>query len=107
MGLDSIERSILSSFLFANDLGDDLRDVYPLDLRAFTSPMRKRIAERINEVTDGSYGYLSYKIEESIKGTAHEMEWIEILAQTPLTLRMSKRYHDDILRKSIVKGKLL
>jgi len=105
MDVVDIERAILSTFLFANDLDDDLSKVYELDISFFTSPFRKRVAEKINEVQDGAYGFLSYKIEESIEGTQFEMEWLNILAQNSLGLGYSKRYYDAQLDKKI-KGDL-
>jgi len=99
----NIERAILSTFLFINDTNDILEDVYKLDLRAFSTPFNKRVAEKLNLVRNGHYGFLSYQLEESVRGTAFEFDWIEILAQTPLTLKYSKRYYDDLLKKQLMK----
>ena len=91
-----IENSILATFLYANDMGDNIEDAYKLDTAIFTSPYRQRIAEKINDVQDGAYGFLSYEIEESTQGTVYEQDFINILAQTPLGIKYSKKYHDKL-----------
>jgi len=93
----NIENAILSTFLFANDLGEDLNEVYPLDTSIFTSPFRKRVAEKINAVKDDAYGFESYQIEESVKETQFQQDFIDILAQNSLGLGFSKKYHDKLV----------
>ena len=97
MDMINVERAILSTFLFCNDLGDDLNKVYKLDLSVFSTEFNKRVAKRINEVADGAYGYLSHTLEESIRGTVYENDWILILSQNSLGLGYSKKYHDSML----------
>lgn len=101
-----VENAILATFLDANDLGDDLSHVYPLDISIFTSAFRKRVAVKINGVTDESYGFESYNIEESVKGTRFEHDFMEILAQTSLGLQFSKKYHDKLVEDDRV-GELI
>ena len=98
MDLINIERAILSTFLLSNDLGDDLKNIYKLDLRAFSTPLMKRIADKVNSEAEGNYGYLCYIIEESIKGSAYEEEFLFIIGQGSLTLKYSKRYYDHLLK---------
>lgn len=98
-----IEHMILSTFLFLNDLaldGEIKEYLFKLDSIVFTSPFRKRIAEKINNVEDEAYSFLSYQIEESVTGTSYEMEWISILAKNSLHLSIVKKYHDDIVEKT-------
>ena len=104
MDVINIERAILATFLYSNDLGDNLENVYKLDLRAFSTEFNKRVAEMINNEKNGNYGFLSYTLEEKVEGTKYEQDWIEILAQSSLGLKLSKRYHDTLLKKNILKG---
>ena len=91
------ENAILSSFLFANDVGDNLDDVFKLNTSIFKTEFRKRVAEQINNVEEGAYGFLSYELEEKIQGTAYEKDFIDIIGQTSLTLRFAKKYHDKLV----------
>ena len=95
-----IENAILSAFFFANDVADDLSDIYTLDSSAFTSTYRKRIVDRLNAVKDDAYGYESYLIEEKSQGTVFEHDYLDIISQKPMTLKMSKKYHDKIVEES-------
>lgn len=95
-----IENAILCTFLLSNDMGEDLTNVYKLNTSIFTSPYRKRIAERINETEDHAYGYLSFLIENDTQGTIYEQDFINILSQTPLGLGFSKKYHDKLIENS-------
>ena len=104
MDVVDIERAILSTFLFANELEENLEDVYKLDLRAFSTKFNKRVAEVINNEKNGNYGFLSWELEEKVKDTLHEDDWLSILAQTSLGLKYSKKYHDKLLKKNILKG---
>lgn len=97
---EDIENMILSSFLFLNDLAqrDELEyDMFVLSEFAFTSPFRSKVAAKINAVEDEAYSYLSYELENSIQGTSYEQEWINILSQNSLSLKIVKRYHDKLV----------
>jgi len=99
----NIENMILSTFLFLNDLAQDgeiERDLFKLDDSIFSTPFRKKIAMRINEVEDEAYSFLSYEIEESVMGTSFEMEWVSVLSQNSLPLKVVKKYHDDLVEKT-------
>ena len=89
------ENAILSTFLFANEMSNDLSWIFKLDTSIFSSPFRKRVAEKMNAVDDEAYGFTSYEIEESVSGTQFEQDFIEILAQTPLS--NAKKYHDKMV----------
>ena len=102
MNVADIENAILSTFLYADCL-EDQGEVYKLDLRAFTSSFRSRVAERINSEGRGTYGFLSWNLEESIKGTVYESQWLDIISKTSLTLNYSKRYHDALLKTQILR----
>lgn len=93
----NIENAILSSFFFANDLGDDLSHIYKLDESIFTSSFRKRVAVRLNAVKDGFYGFESHLIQDSVEGTKFEEDFLDILAQTTMPLSVSKKYHDKLV----------
>ena len=101
MGLEhnreNIECAILATFLYANEMSENISWTYPLDLSVFTSPLRVRVAERVNNVSDGCYGFLSYELEDKIAGTIHESDWLDILAQTPLS--NSRVYHDSLVKQ--------
>ena len=99
-----IEDAILSTFLFSNDFGLNMDEVFKLDVKAFTSPYSQRVAERINSVSDGCYGYLMTQIEEKTVGTVHEAELIDIMAQTPLVFSIAKRYHNDLVKQNRLRG---
>ncbi len=102
----NIERAILATFLYANDLEDNLDEIYFLDTRAFSTPFNQRVAQKINEVKDSGYGFLSYQIEDSIEGTQYEQEFLYILEQTSLGLKFSKSYYQALLKKAVIKGAL-
>ncbi len=109
MTVEDRENAILSSFLYADDMGEDKTDTFLLSEDAFTSAFRKRIAIKINATTatDKAYSLLSYDIESSVEGSVFEHNWIQILAQTPLPFSLAKRYHDDVreaLNNRIAKG---
>ncbi len=91
----NIENAILSTFLFANEMSNDLSWIFKLDTSIFSNPFRKRVAEKINAVEDDAYGFLSYELEESVSGTQFEQDFIDILAQTPLS--NTKKYHDKLV----------
>jgi hypothetical protein len=93
----NIENAILATFLFANDTGDDMENVFTLDTSIFKSAFRKRVAEQINEVKDNAYGFLSYTIEEKVNGTTYEQDFIDMIGQASMTLLIAKKYHDKLV----------
>ncbi|WP_148224948.1 hypothetical protein [Nitratifractor salsuginis] len=88
----------MSSFLFAGEDGE--RYAYELEPSMFSTPFRRRVAERINEETAGDRAYqvLSTILEESVDGTKYEHDMIEILGASPFDLKSSKRIYDEIVR---------
>ncbi len=96
-----IQHSILSSFLFANDLLENTDKAFIMDTEVFTTPLTKRIAEVINDETksDKMYGFQSISIEDDIKGTQHEHEWLQIISQTPMSLSVASRLHEKLVKK--------
>ncbi|MDM5264701.1 hypothetical protein PF327_10890 [Sulfurovum sp. XTW-4] len=93
----NIERALLGSFLWSNDLGMDTKDAFILDTSLFTSDDRKLIASKINETTDTEdrfYSLLNMEIEQT---SSHE--WMEIAALTPFIFSLSKRYHEYLIEK--------
>ncbi len=93
----NIENSILSTFLFANDMGENLDNVFKLDISIFKSKYRQRVAEQINNVTDGFYDTLRIEMAEKSKTTKYEQEFIDLIAQIPITLPVAHRYYKKIV----------
>ena len=94
------ENAVLASFLYADDLGIEKTDTFPLAEDAFTTDFRRRVATKINAATttDKYYSLLSYEIESAVTNTIYEDHFINILAQTPLPFSLAARYHSDIVR---------
>ena len=102
MRREDIENAILSTFLGINEVNENLEDVYKLDLSVFTSPFRKRVAEKINNIQDDAYGFLSYEIEEACEGTVSAFDYSEMNGQNYLGLKYSKKYHDKLIADSLM-----
>jgi len=88
----NIQRAILATFLWSNDIGTDTKDSFFLNHHLFTGD-RFLIASKINEQTAGDkfYGLLNLELENT-----SQVEWMAISEQTPLTFDVSKRYHDNM-----------
>ena len=86
----NIQRAILASFLWSNDMGMDTKDAFILNPHLFTEDCYL-IATKINEVTqtqDRFYGLLNMELE-----TTSQNEWLEIAQQTPLPFSLAKKYY--------------
>ena len=96
-----IEQSILATFLFANDMGDDLSKTFILDKDMFTTSLTKRLVEVINDetVSDKMYGFQCASIDDDIKGTQFEHEWLQILSQTSISLLVAQRLYAKLVKK--------
>ena len=92
------ENSLLSSFLWADDIGSNKDNAFKLNSNIFTSEFRRAVANKINDETDNEkmYGFLSVTLGDHTSGTKFEQDWIDIIAQTPLILCQAKRMHDDL-----------
>ncbi len=89
----NIQRAVLSSFLWSNDVGIDTEDAFILNPHVFTGD-RILIASKINEVTeteDKFYSLLNMELEN----TSRE-EWMEITQQTPLVFSFAKRCYEKL-----------
>jgi len=89
----NIQRAILASFLWANDMGTDTAYAFPLNQHLFTGD-RYLIASKVNEITeteDKFYGILNLEIEN----TSHQ-EWLELSKTTPIPFTLAKKYHDNL-----------
>jgi len=89
----NIQRSILATFLWSNDIGIDTKDAFMLNTSLFTGN-RYLIAAKINEITqseDKFYGLLCLELENT-----SQTEWLEISKQTPLVFSLAKKYHDSL-----------
>ena len=106
MNREDIESSILSSFIFSQHFTTDEKRQFVLNVDVFSTPLKKRIAQKINESEPFEYDFLSHKIEESISGTKFEEEFIVILSQSPMPLSTVKLYHDDLVKIDSIKNLL-
>ena len=89
----NIQRAILASFLWSNDVGTDTKDAFILNPHLFTDD-RLLIASKINEVTqteDRFYSLLNLELENT-----SSQEWLEISTQTPLPFTYAKKMHDKM-----------
>lgn len=92
------ENCILSSFLYADDMGMNKDEAFVLNESIFTSSYRRATASKINDETnnDKYYGYLSVTLQEHTKDTRFEQDWTDIISQTPLPFSVVKRIHSDL-----------
>jgi len=89
----NIQRAILSTFLWSNDLDIDTKDAFILNPHLFTGD-RYLIASKVNEATqthDKFYGLLNLELEN-----VSPQEWLEISTQTPLSFSFAKKYYDKL-----------
>jgi len=42
------------------------------------------------------YGFLSVTLQDHTKGSKFEQEWLDIIAQTPLSLDQLEKIHDNL-----------
>ena len=97
MDRTQIERTILSTFLYANSLQYDTSQAFKLDPNVFTG-VRKLIAAKINEVTDTEdrfYSLLELELEQTTTD-----EWMMITVQDSFIFPMAKKYHDHLINMS-------
>ena len=90
----NIQRALLASFLWANDLGIDTNNAFILDVSVFDWD-RVLIASKINEVTmtkDRFYSLLNLELENTSQN-----EWMHISEQTPMPFSLAKKYHDKLI----------
>ncbi len=89
----NIQRAVLSSFLWSNDVGIDTKDAFILNQHVFTGD-RILIAAKINEVTETEYKFYSL-LNMELENTSQE-EWMEIAQQTPMPFSLTKRYYEKL-----------
>ncbi len=100
----NIQRAILATFLWSNDMDINTDDAFLLDLSLFTDD-RKLIASKINEVTDTEdrfYGILNMELENTSPD-----EWLAISEQTPLIFSYINQCHKklhDTYNNNILRG---
>ena len=94
MRLYDIECAILATFFFHDRNYDD--KPFTLNPDFFGYPFNKRVAEKIVETLQDnkSPSLVSYIIEDSVNGTNKEVDFHNIMASNPLTMRCAKQYHD-------------
>ena len=89
----NIQRAVLASFLWSNDMGMSTKDAFHINLHLFTDD-RKLIAAKIEEVTqteDKFYGLLNSELENTSQN-----EWLQISMQTPLPFSLAKKYYNKL-----------
>ena len=87
----NIQRAILASFLWSNDMGTNTKDAFLINQNLFDGD-RYLIASKINEVTnteDKFYGILNLELENT-----SPQEWLDISTQTPMPFSFAKKLHD-------------
>lgn len=90
---DNIQRAILATFLWSNDLQMDTKDAFEINPNMFNGDMRL-IAAKVNEVTqtdDKFYSLLNLELEKT-----SPREWLEIAQQTPLTFSLASKYYSKL-----------
>jgi len=95
MNTKNIERALLATFLWSNDLWICTKDAFIMDTSIFTSQDRKLIASKINEVTkteDRFYSLLNMEVENTC-----QHEWLNISGYTPFEFSLAKKYYDKLL----------
>ena len=103
----NIENAIISSFLqFCNYRSLDsfkATDLFKMDKEYFSSPLKKRIVEKLNDCENIiDLSSLIKEIELSLASAKNDVqnEYIEILAQLPLELSVAKNYYENVLVKN-------
>lgn len=90
---ETIQRAILSTFLWSNDLHYDTKEAFLINPNLFTGD-RKLIAAKINEVTntdDRFYGLLNLELEQTFT-----TEWMELAIQNTLSFKFALRYYNEL-----------
>ncbi len=89
----NIQRAVLATFLWSNDLDMDTKDAFTLNPHLFTGD-RYLIASKVNDVTqtqDRFYGLLNLELENT-----SPQEWLYISEQTPLPFSLAKKYYSKL-----------
>ena len=92
------ENSLLSTFLYADDVGLNKDNAFKLNSNVFTSEFRRAVANKINDETDNEkmYGFLSVTLKDHTSGSKFEQDWIDIEAQIPYDINAAKRMHNTL-----------
>ena len=94
----NIENAILSSFFFEQYYNKDHKRELILDLNIFTSELRKRVSHKLNESEPYEYSFVSYEMQEKIKGTKFEQEFLNILGAEVMSINTARLYHDKLVQ---------
>jgi len=95
----NIQNAIISTFLFLDSLGYEESELFELNPILFDTPLQKRIIEKINEELKKdfkAFDLLGINIESAVANTKFAQEFIEILGANPITLKMAKRYLEEL-----------
>lgn len=92
-----IECAILSAFIFSKESGYHDNEIYTLQESIFSTLLRKRVAHVLNASEMDDYAYKGVEMEQSVEGTKYQDGWIQIIGQSPMSIKESKKYHDMLL----------
>lgn len=92
----SIEKSCIASLIFNIE---QVKDIPKLDSKYFFNNFYKRIIDKINNSEVPNFAI--EEIENSIKDTKYENEWLEILSTNPLPSSIAEYYNKQLKIMSI------
>lgn len=96
-------KAVISAFLFASEPTDKKEDKFIIQKDITKDKFLGRLIEKINKTEFDELPLLSVVLEEKIQGTIYEQEFIEILGATPLTLKLAKKLHNELVKESILR----
>jgi len=91
----NIERSLLSTFLYANEYNNDSAEAFILNPDYFTG-VRKKIAKMLNEETetgDRFYSLVNFEVERKFPA-----EWVALSSYSSFTFSEAKRCYDELVK---------
>ena len=107
----NIEATILASFLDVESYEGNPK-LFKLDPEVFSNECHKYVAGQINRFIDAGkpMGLLWEKLDETIAGTAYEIDYIFMLGRLHVNTDKLKHYYDDLVythKKALLKGALV
>lgn len=98
----AIERSVLSTYIYFDNFYFKEK-INQVDSEVFYMPFHKRVMSKFNEALKENIplGLKAIELEEKIKGTQYEDDWLYILATNPLPLNALIWYVDKLKEKKI------
>ena len=96
-------KTLISAFLFASEPADRKEDKFEISKNITNDKFLLRLIDKINETPFDELPLLSVVLEEKLYNTKYEADFIEILGATPLTLKLAKKLHDELVRESVLR----